>query len=215
MLVLVVIVGGVWLVSVVWVGSLVLVEGLCLELGFGVQLVVGYHCDRVEGGHAPAKGRERGRYCTGVWESGRAYGCGDVHEIGRNQALASSPPSLEQITSQTMNPPFQVQRPPQPTDVHQAAQWQALNTDATAQRAICHAAATGQLTQDQMVSFSAWIKGNGSAFRLYQIERQALQQHQPQFNHLKSQLLDNDKQLSPQHVHQIRECTPVPLQQLS
>ncbi|KAG0150853.1 hypothetical protein CROQUDRAFT_668211 [Cronartium quercuum f. sp. fusiforme G11] len=131
-----------------------------------------------------------------------------------------------------MNPSFPVQRPPSAlanhvpqlsNDLHQpviaqhdpTSQWAALNTNPGLQRTLCKAAANGQLNQDQMASFSSYMKGNAAAFKMYQLELQAAQQQQVQQHHQQQQqqqqqqahqVLEPDK-LSAQHVHQLTNGT--------
>ncbi|POW18128.1 hypothetical protein PSHT_06212 [Puccinia striiformis] len=93
-----------------------------------------------------------------------------------------------------MNPSFPIQRPgvvnspsaPLITDPHlsnppqpvPATQWATLSTNIELQRTLCKAAAAGQLNQDQMVFFTAFMKNHQSTLKMYQLEVQANQQQQ-------------------------------------
>ncbi|KNZ44351.1 hypothetical protein VP01_924g3 [Puccinia sorghi] len=93
-----------------------------------------------------------------------------------------------------MNPSFPIQQPsplinsPSTTIIDNnnlppnqqplQSQWAALNTNPDLQRTLCKAAAAGQLNQDQLMSFGAYMKGNPNAAKMFQIELQAYQQQQ-------------------------------------
>ncbi|MBW0468066.1 hypothetical protein O181_007781 [Austropuccinia psidii MF-1] len=130
-----------------------------------------------------------------------------------------------------MNPSFPIQRPgmvnnptaPLATDPHllnashpASNQWAALNTNPDLQRTLCKAAAAGQLNPEQTASFAAYMKGNPSVLKIFQLELQANQQHiqQQQQQQLKQQSQDQDQKQKQEHHDQKDQEHLQPKQQL-
>jgi hypothetical protein len=89
---------------------------------------------------------------------------------------------------------------PQPAALGVQNQWATLNTNLDLQRTLCKAAAAGQLSSDQLLSFSAYVKGNPSAAQMFQLELHAHQQQQ--LAQQKRQQQQQHSSPTPQHADQ-------------